>query len=105
MASSVTPRDLTDWACELANQSVGRFRNRMFAYGVRLAPSLPQSALAEQLLLSSSFQPNRTPISFSIEGMVLEGWFDVEMQPGFQLAENPSEEEAIVLNEGGMLIF
>jgi hypothetical protein len=105
MAPSVTPRDLTDWACELANQSVGRFRNRMFAYGVRLAPSLPQSALAEQLLLSSSLQPNRTPVAFSIDGMVLEGWFDVEIQPGFRLAEKPSEEETIVLNEGGMLIF
>jgi hypothetical protein len=101
-----SPRDLTDWACELANQSVGRFRNRMFAYGVRLAPSLPQSALAEQLMLSSSLhQPARTPIAFSIDGMVLEGWFDVEIQPSFRLAEKPSEEEAIVLNEGGMLIF
>jgi hypothetical protein len=105
MSPTASPRDLTDWACELANQSVGRFRNRMFAYGVRLAPSLPQSALAEQLLLSSSLQPSRTPIAFSIEGMALEGWFDVDMQPGFQLAENPSEEEAAVLNEGAMLIF
>jgi hypothetical protein len=105
LSPSVSPRDLTDWACELANQSVGRFRNRMFAYGVRLAPSLPQSALAEQLLLSSSLQPNRTPVAFSIDGMVLEGWFDVEIQPGFRLAEKPSEEETIVLNEGGMLIF
>jgi hypothetical protein len=105
LSPSVTARDLTDWACELANQSVGRFRNRMFAYGVRLAPSLPQSALAAQLLLSSSLQPNRTPIAFSIDGMVLEVWFDVEIQPGFRLAEKPSEEEAAVLNEGGMLIF
>jgi hypothetical protein len=105
MSASVSPRDLTDWACELANQSVGRFRNRMFAYGVRLAPSLPQSVLAQQLFLSASLQPSRTPIAFSIDGMVLEGWFDVEIKPSFRLAEKPSEEEAIVLNEGGMLIF
>ena len=103
----VHPRDLADLACELANQSVGRFRNRMFAYGVRLAPSLPQSVLAEQLQLlhSASRQSHPTPLAFSIEGMALEGWFDVEMQPGFRLAAEPLEEEAGVLNEGAVLIF
>jgi hypothetical protein len=102
---TVTPRDLTDWACELVNQSVGRFRNRLLAYGVRLALSLPQSALAEQLQLSSSLQPARIPISFGIDGMVLEGWFDLEIGTGFQLAEGPSDEEEIALREGSMVLF
>jgi hypothetical protein len=50
----VTPRDLSDWACELVNQSVSRFHNRLLAYGVKLAISVPQSALAGDLRLASS---------------------------------------------------
>jgi hypothetical protein len=102
---TVTPRDLTDWACELVNQSVGRFRNRLLAYGVKLALSVPQSALAEQLILSSSLEPGRTPISFAIDGMVLEGWLELDAEPGFRLAESPLDEEDAALREGSMVLF
>jgi hypothetical protein len=102
---TVTPRDLTDWACELVNQSVGRFRNRLLAYGVKLALSVPQSALAEDLRLASSLQPARSPISFAIEGMVLEGWLELDMTPSFRLAESPVEGESAALQEGSMVLF
>lgn len=102
---TITQRDLTDWACELVNQSVGRFHNRLLSYGVKLAPSVPQSALAEELRLASSLRPSRIPISFAIDGMVLEGWLELEIAPSFRLAESPLDEEAAALKEGSMVLF
>ena len=102
---TVTPRDLTDWACEMVNQSVGRLRNRLLAYGVSVALSVPQSALAEKLRLSSSLRPTPTPISFAIDGMVLDGWLELEIGAGFRLAESPSDEEGAALREGSIVLF
>jgi enoyl-CoA hydratase/carnithine racemase len=87
------------------NQSVGRFHNRLLAYGVKLAPGVPQSALAEELRLASSLRPSRIPISFAIDGMVLEGWLELEIAPSFRLAESPLDEEAAALKEGSMVLF
>jgi len=105
LPTTVTPRDLTDWACELVNQSVGRFRNRLLAYGVNVALSVPQSALAEQLRLSSSLRPAPTPITFAIDDMVLEGWLELEMESGFRLAESPSNLEDAAIREGSIVLF
>jgi len=71
---TVTPRDLTDWACELVNQSVGRFRNRLLAYGVKLALSVPQSALARVCVWPPVCSPLAVRHCLAIDGMVLEGW-------------------------------
>jgi hypothetical protein len=105
LPSGVTPRDLTDWACELVNQSVGRFRNRLLAYGVKLALSVPQSALAESLRLASSLQPARSPIAFAIDGMVLEGWLELKIEPAFRLAERPLANGQEALKEGSVVLF
>jgi hypothetical protein len=70
-----------------------------------LALSVPQSALAEQLILSSSLEPGRTPISFAIDGMVLEGWLELDAEPGFRLAESPLDEEEAALREGSVVLF
>jgi len=105
LPTTVTPRDLVDWACELVNQSVGRFRNRLLAYGVKLALSVPQSALAEELCLASSFDPTRSPISFAIDSMVLEGWLELDTTPTFQLAESPLHGERAALEEGSIVLF
>jgi hypothetical protein len=102
---TITPRDLTDWACEMVNQSIGRFRNRLLAYGVSVALGVPQSALAQHLQISSSLRGARTPISFSIERMVLEGWLELETKPGFQLADKPLPAQEEALQEGSMVLF
>lgn len=102
---TITPRDLTDWACELVNQSAGRFRNRLLAYGVKLALSVPQSVLAESLRLASSLQPARNPIAFAIDGMVLEGWLELEIEPGFRLPERPLSNGETALREGSVVLF
>jgi hypothetical protein len=102
---TITPRDLTDWACELVNQSVGRFRNRLLAYGVKLALSVPQSALGSSLRLAPSLQPARSPIAFAIDGMVLEGWLELEIEPGFRLAESPLTDGEEAMKEGSVVLF
>jgi hypothetical protein len=102
---TVDPRDLTDWACELVNQSVGRFRNRLLSYGVDMILSVPQSVLAEELRLSSSLQPARSPSVFVIDGMVLEGWLELELNPVFRLPESPLNQEELALKEGSLVLF
>lgn len=102
---TVTLRDLADWACELVNQATGRFRNRLLGYGVRLALGVPQSVLGDEVRLSSSLRPGRSPISFAVDDMVLEGWLELEIKPGFQLPDNPSTENAEALKEGSLVFF
>jgi enoyl-CoA hydratase/carnithine racemase len=89
----------------MVNQSVGRFRNRLLAYGVSVVLSVPQSALAEKLRLSSSLRPSPTPISFAIDGMALDGWLELEIEAGFRLAENPSDQAGAALREGSIVLF
>ena len=105
LPTSVTPRDLADWACELVNQAVGRYRNRLLAYDVRLALGVPQSALAENVSLSSSLRGSRNPICFAIDHWVLETWLELMIRPAFRLAENPADERAAALKEGSMIFF
>jgi len=102
---TMNPRDLADWACEVVNQSVGRFRNRMTTYGISLAISVPQCALAAQLQVSSSLRANRKPIAYMVEGMLLQGWLELAMKPEFKLAPGPLQQKEQVLDEGAMVIF
>ncbi len=104
LPATVTPRDLADWACELVNQTVGRYRNRLLAYNVNLAPGLPQSALAENVRLSSHLRQRR-PLCFAIDGLVLETWLELNIRPGFTLIDAPTDERAAALKEGSALFF
>jgi hypothetical protein len=101
---TATPRDLVDWACEFVNQTIGRYRNRLLAYDVSLALGLPQTALAENVRLSSSFCCSNNPIRFAIDGMVLEIRLQLNIRPGFQLTNNPAD-GAVALKEGSVVFF
>jgi len=105
LPATVTPRDLADWACEFVNQAVGRYRNRLLAYGVSLAPGVPQSALAENVRLSSHLRHLRPPLCFAIDGLVLETWLELSIRPGFTLIATPADEKAAALKEGSTLFF
>jgi hypothetical protein len=105
LPSSVTPRDLADWACELVNQMAGRYRNRLLDYDVSLALGVPQSALAHNMRLSSSLRPMNNPICFTIHGAVLEIWLEVNIRPDFRLADNPANSRGTALREGSIVFF
>ena len=105
LPSTASPRDLADWACELANQTVGRYRNRLLAYDVRLALGVPQSALAEKVRLSSQLRQCRSPLCLAIDGLVLETWLELNIRPGFTLSEAPADERTAAVKEGSVLFF
>jgi hypothetical protein len=102
---NVSPRDLDDWACEMVNQAVGRFRNRLAAYGTKVKFGVPLSALAELLDLTSSCQTAWSPILFAVGGMVLECWLELDVTPDFRLAESRSDEIEAALKEGTIILF
>jgi hypothetical protein len=106
LAKSDDPQHLMDWACEMANQAVGRLRNRARLYGVRLTAGAPQSALAERVRLSPSLRPSRTPIVLGIDDMVLETWLELDLRPSVHMADQPNEDNnAGGVAEGDVLLF
>lgn len=102
---NMSPRNLADWACELMNQIAGRYRNRLLAYDVSLALAVPQSALAENVRLSSRLRRTRNPICFSIDNTILEAWIELNIRPGFKLADTPTDEPATAFKAGSVLFF
>ncbi len=102
---TVTPRDLADWACEIVNQAVGRFRNQLLGYEVDLTVGLPQSALCEDARLSPSLRAEGSPIVFSIDGMMIEAWLELNLQPGFEIPDRPAADKAVALREGSLAFF
>ncbi len=70
-----------DWARELVNQLMGRFKNRLLPYGARLQPGLPSSigreALEAQLGRSASLRTYRArtrrgDVVATLDGMLKE---------------------------------
>jgi chemotaxis protein CheX len=105
LPTNMSPRNLADWACELMNQIAGRYRNRLLAYDVSLALAVPQSVLAENVRLSSRLSQRRNPICFSIDNTVLEAWLELNIRPGFKLADAPTDEAAAAFRAGSVLFF
>jgi hypothetical protein len=98
-------RDLADWARDLANQAVGRFKNRVLAYGLAIAVSSPQSILAEQVRVTKTQKQLRTPLVIGIDDMALETWLELDVRSDFTLAEKPSSPTDAVLAEGSLVLF
>jgi hypothetical protein len=99
-------RDLVDWARELVNQAVGRFKNRVLAHGLAISISSPQSVLAEQVRVASSTQEEiRTPMVLGIDGMSLETWLELDIRSDFKLADQPASKKDAALSEGSVVLF
>jgi hypothetical protein len=98
-------RDLADWARELANQAVGRFKNRVLGYGLDIAISSPQSMVAEQVRITKSQKDLRTPLVIGIEDMTLESWLELDVRSGFTLDDKPGSPTEAVLSEGSVVLF
>jgi len=98
-------RDLADWARELANQAVGRFKNRVLGYGLAIAISSPQSMVAEQVRMKKTQKDLRTPLIIEIDDMTLESWLELDVRAGFTLADKPSSPFEDVLSEGSVVLF
>jgi hypothetical protein len=98
-------RDLQDFARELLNQVAGRFRNRLLAHGVPVAPSVPQSTHAETVRLSAGLRRGCSPIRIAVDDAVLETWLELAIRPGYRFPEHLADENGAVLKEGTMVFF
>jgi hypothetical protein len=87
------------------NQAVGRYRNRLLAYNVNLALGVPQGALAENIRLSARLRHTNNPICFAFDDGVLETWLELNLRPGFQLVDNPTDDGAGAQREGSIVFF
>jgi hypothetical protein len=105
VAHTTLPSDLDDWACEMVNQVVGRFRNRLASYAVKVVFGVPHTVRAELLQFTSGHEPRQSLISFAVEDMVLDYWLELEAEPDFWLAESPMEEIEKALKEGTLVLF
>jgi len=97
--------DLVDWAKELANQTIGRFKNRIFAYGLALSVSVPQSIPAEQLRVARTRKRIKIPVAIGIDDMSLDTWLELDIGPGFKLAEQPVSVNEPALPERSLVLF
>jgi len=97
--------DLDDWACEMVNQVVGRFRNRVAAYAVKVVFGAPLSLLSEAPQFCPGLRTAPSRISFTIDNMVLDYWLELETEPDFWLAESPLEDVEEALKEGTLVLF
>jgi hypothetical protein len=105
VTSTTPPSDLDDWACEMVNQAVGRFRNRLASYAVKVVLGVPNNVLAEPLRFSTGHGPRQSLISFAMNDMVLDCWLELETESDFWLAESPMEEIEKALKEGTLVLF
>lgn len=103
--AAAPPHDLVDWASEMANQAVGRFRNRLAAHAVKVTFGVPRNVPAEPLPHPSELGPAGFLIAFAVHDMVLHCWLELETQPDFWLEESPMEEIEKALQEGTLVLF
>jgi len=99
------PPDLADWARELANQAVGRFRNRLLAYELGVSVSQPRSMPAEDLLVTRTKNLIEIPIAMGIEDLRLDALVEFNVGPGFELPDQPVTKKGPALLEGSVVLF
>ncbi|MFZ5893187.1 MAG: chemotaxis protein CheX [Myxococcota bacterium] len=89
---------LDDWACELANQLLGRLKNKLRAFDVGFSLSLPRLLSAEEHL------PAAPELVVMLDGASgpFAALLSVRLQPGLHLREVPDPPS---LNEGEFIVF
>jgi hypothetical protein len=83
--------DLADWTCELANQLIGRMKNKLRAYDVALSLNVPRLILGpgrEELERGIRYR-------FSCDFGSIAASLDVLIAPGFVLKERVIEESLV----------
>jgi len=108
--------DLSDWAREVANLIVGRFRNRASQYGLLVAISCPENVSLDQLVETTSGTASRIPLVFAIAAAAsaetcdesdqrLDAWLELSVADGVSLSESPVQSQDDALFEGDTIIF
>jgi len=92
-----------DWVCELANQLMGRVKNRLLGRGVQIHLATPAGLSGENL--NPTPGKLRAPQVFGTENGYVCVWIDCELADGFQLPEAPASSAEAAIPEGETLLF
>jgi hypothetical protein len=92
-----------DWVCELANQLMGRVKNRLVALGVEIHLATPAGLSGENL--SPAPGKLRAPQVFAAASGFVCVWIDCEFLDGFELPTTPLPEAEPAIAEGEALVF
>ena len=91
-----------EWIAELANQLLGRIKNKLLPHGVTLHLSTP-------IVLRGDYRgivprkPDSTPFAFRCDNGAVCVWFDAELIRDLDLSKIEPDTEAV--DEGEMLLF
>lgn len=94
-----------DWVCELANQLMGRIKNRLLTLGVEVHLATPAGLSGDNL--SAAPGKLRAPQVFAAANGFMCVWIDYECVEGFVLPSGPAAEAGgePALSEGEALLF
>lgn len=92
-----------DWVCELANQLMGRVKNRLLSLGVEILLATPAGLSGENL--SPAPGKLRVPQVFAAANGFVVVWIDCEYAEGFELRSTPSAHFEAAIPEGGSVLF
>ena len=96
---------LVDWCGELANQLLGRLRNRLLDYQVSINMTLPVVISGGRFALPAKTRPITRYFSFVSDWGRLFVRLEAELSPEVELVRLASTEEGRVLDEGELLLF
>jgi hypothetical protein len=99
-AAGDNPRAIRDWLAELANQLLGRIKNRLITLGATIYCSTPIVLRGDHL---APFGNQPSPQLFKTNGGVASVWFEAEARPDLILAQDP--DHSATVHEGETLMF
>jgi len=105
LRASMQTKDTTEreWLAELANQVLGRMKNRLLAYGVDVAASTP-NVLASVRIVPNGPKDQRQGITMVGNGTRATVWVDYQAKDPDRLAKL-ARGEATVGREGDLILF
>lgn len=90
-----------DWIGELANQLLGRLKNKLLSYNVELALSTPVVVQGTQIRFAAA-RHGAAHLRFQSVGDFADIWWDAEVDPALQLSEDQAPDVQL---EGEMVLF
>jgi hypothetical protein len=91
-----------DWIAELANQLLGRIKNRVMRSGIEFY-AMPPSVVSGHHLAPVTSEPDFRPWLFATRGGIVCLWIEVSAEPELEL--NQTLLTADIPNEGDVLLF
>ncbi len=92
-----------DWICELANQLMGRVKNRLLPLGVEILLATPAGLSGDNL--SPAPRKLRAPQVFAAATGFVVVWIDYEYAEGFEWPTTPPANVEAPIPEGDSVLF